>query len=128
MSDDRTDLGDVHLNPAPFEAFMARKHEGPVQMLNLLKFKPDGGMESYLQYSVATQPLIEKTGGRVVYVGRPVELLIGDEEWDLMVLVEYPTRQAFLDMVTSADYQRTAHMRHQALLRSVLYATDPIQV
>ena len=128
MSDDRTDLGDVHLNPAQFEAFMARKDEGPVQMLNLLKFKPDGGMESYLQYSVATQPLIEKTGGRVVYVGRPVELLIGDEEWDLMALVEYPTRQAFLDMVTAADYQRTAHLRQQALLRSVLYATDPIQV
>ena len=36
----------VQLNADQLEAFIARKDEGPVRMLNLLKFKADGGLES----------------------------------------------------------------------------------
>lgn len=115
------------LNPDQLEAFVARAQEGPVRMLNLLKFKPDGGIELYGQYGAATRPLLERAGAAVVYVGRPAELLIGDETWDLMLIVEYPTRAAFLEMVGSAEYRSIEHLRHDALDRAVLYATDPIE-
>ena len=70
-------------------------------------------------------PLLEKVGAGIVCAGQPAELLIGDRDWDLFALVEYPTRQAFLDMVGSPEYQAIEHLRHDALERSVLYATDP---
>ena len=114
------------LNPDQLDAFLARKDEGPVRMLNLLKFKPDGGFALYMQYGEATGPLLEKAGASVVYLGQPAELLIGDEDWDLLAIVEYPTRNAFLQMVGSSDYQAIEHLRHDALVRSVLYATDPL--
>jgi uncharacterized protein (DUF1330 family) len=58
--------------------------------------------------------------------GRPAEHLIGEGSWDLMLLVSYPTRQAFLDMVSSPEYQTIAHLRSEALVRSELRAMDAI--
>jgi uncharacterized protein (DUF1330 family) len=115
------------LNLDQMRALLARRTEGPVRMVNLLKFKPDGGRASYMRYAEATAPLVAKVGGSLVYAGTPAELLIGDQTWDLFVLVEYPTRQAFLDMVSAPEYQATEHLRHEALERSVLYATDPLR-
>jgi hypothetical protein len=44
----------------------------------------------------------------------------------LLCLVSYPTRQAFLDMVSSAEYLEIAHLRSEALVRSELRAMDAI--
>jgi uncharacterized protein (DUF1330 family) len=108
------------------QALIARAGEGPVVMLNLLKFKPEGGQEKYAQYGAAVAPLLGKAGGTIRYMGNPDELLIGSEAWDSLLLIEYPTRQAFLDMVTSAEYQAIQHLREESLVRSVLYATNPV--
>jgi uncharacterized protein (DUF1330 family) len=113
------------LNPSAFEQLNENAARGPVVMLNLLRFKPDGGAESYAAYAEAVTPLLEKCGGEVVYAGQPNELLIGEDRWDLMILVRYPTRAAFVGMVTSDDYLSIAHLREQALEDSVVYATDP---
>lgn len=44
----------------------------------------------------------------------------------MMVLVEYPNRQAFIDMVNDPKY-RAAHVhRSEAVERALLRATDPI--
>ncbi|MDP3940397.1 MAG: DUF1330 domain-containing protein [Deltaproteobacteria bacterium] len=112
-------------NPEALQAFAARATEGPVVMLNLLKFKPDGGREMYARYGAAVMPLLQKAGGRIVYAGEGTERLIGSTEWDSVLLVEYPTRQAFLDMVLSETYRAIQHLRDESLERSVLYATDP---
>lgn len=113
-------------NPEAMQALIARAGEGPVVMLNLLKFKPEGGQEKYAQYGAAVAPLLGKAGGTIRYMGNPDELLIGSEAWDSLLLIEYPTRQAFLDMVTSAEYQAIQHLREESLVRSVLYATNPV--
>jgi uncharacterized protein (DUF1330 family) len=107
-------------------ALAKRAAEGPVYMLNLLEFLPDGGAERYGEYGQAVAPLLEGVGGRAVFAGRPSESLIGDGSWDLMVLVEYPTRQAFLDMVSSPEYQAIEHLRSESLRRSELRAMDPL--
>jgi len=114
------------LNQDAFAAFAARATDGPVFMLNLLEFVPEGGAERYAEYGVAVAPLLEGVGGRAVFAGTPAESLIGEGSWDLMVLVSYPTRQAFLDMVSSTEYQEIAHLRSEALVRSELRAMDPL--
>jgi uncharacterized protein (DUF1330 family) len=51
---------------------------------------------------------------------------IGTEEWDRIIIVHYPSIQAFLKVTTSPEYERIAHLRTDALERAVLYAMVPI--
>lgn len=108
-------------NEQGFADLMGRLDEGPVTMLNLLAFKPDGGRERYLEYGAAVTPLLEKAGGRVVFQGAASPALLGEESWDLALLVEYPTRQAFLEMIQSPEYQAIAHLRTEALTKGELH-------
>lgn len=114
-------------NQDQFAAFAARAAEGPVAMLNLLKFIPDGGAETYARYMAAVAPLLAHVGGRVQYLGRGGELLIGraHDDWDLVLVVQYPTRQALLDMIQSPAYLAIRPLRDDSVERSVLLATDP---
>jgi uncharacterized protein (DUF1330 family) len=111
-------------NQQGLAAMAARADEGPVTMLNLLRFRPDGGRERYLEYGEAVAPLLEKAGGRVVYAGTATTVLLGEESWDMVLLVEYPTRQAFLDMVGSPEYGAIADLRSEALERGELHPLD----
>jgi uncharacterized protein (DUF1330 family) len=70
--------------------------------------------------------LFARAGGQPILAGRPSESLIGEGSWDLMILVSYPTRQAFLDMVSSPEYQEIEHLRTESLVRSELRAMDAI--
>jgi len=131
--EDRLDLEDLEeleevadLDAEELERFAARAGEGPIVMLNMLKFVPDGGIESYMKYGESVAPLLEKIDAEVVYTGAADEMLIGDEDWDAIAIVRYPTRGAFLDMIQSPEYQAIVHYRTDALERSVLYSTNPV--
>jgi uncharacterized protein (DUF1330 family) len=123
---------DVSAGPEPvnkegFAAFAARAGDGsPVVMLNLLRFKPEGGRERYGEYGAAVAPLLERAGGRVVFAGDPATVLLGSRSWDMVLLVEYPTRGAFLEMIGSEDYQAIAHLRTEALTAGELHPLDAV--
>ncbi len=53
-------------------------------------------------------------------MGRAGVTVIGDEEWDVILLVRYPTRRQFVDMVNDPDYQAIAPIRSAALADSRL--------
>jgi uncharacterized protein (DUF1330 family) len=114
------------LNQEGFLAFAARADDGsPVVMLNLLRFRPEGGRERYEEYGAAVAPLLETAGARVRLLGRSALPLLGEGAWDMVLLVEYPTRQAFLEMIGSPDYQEIAHLRTEALSEGELHPLDP---
>lgn len=116
------------LNEAGLADFTSRAGEaGAVTMLNLLAFKPEGGAERYAEYTAAVTPLLERVGGRIVFAGAPAAALIG-EGWDLVALVEYPSRQAFIEMIGSPEYLEVAHLRTEALVRSELHPIDPVEL
>lgn len=116
------------LNQDGFAAFAGRAAEdAPVVMLNLLSFQPEGGRERYEEYGAAVAPLLEKAGGRIVFFGEPAAVMLGDRSWDLVVLVEYPTRQAFLDMIGSTEYEAIGHLRTEALVEGELHPMDPAE-
>ncbi len=107
-------------------ALASNPDEGVVVMLNLLKFKGEEGARAYDRYVESVSKLLEARGARIVYAGRAAELLVGDETWDAILLVEYPSRKVFLEIVTTPEY-RAAHVdREQGLERTVLYATSPM--
>jgi len=99
---------------AQVEALLANPDEGPVVMLNLLRFKerasePDLGLsgeEAYLRYAMPIRALIEDRGGRFVWVGRVDAQVIGRdaEDFDFIALIEYPSRRVFVELATSADF------------------------
>lgn len=98
--------------------------DAPVVMLNLLKFKP-GGEPAYQRYSAAFRELAKKHDVRVIYSGRAEQLLIGEDQWDMIALVEYPSRKVFLEMTRSPEYVQISADRTAGLERTVLYATRP---
>lgn len=116
-------------NETGFAAFSERTGEdSAVTMLNLLEFLPDGGRERYAEYGAAVAPLLEKAGAKVVFVGEANPVLLGDDSWDMVLLVEYPNRGAFLGMIGSDDYQAIAHLRTEALARGELHPLDGVEI
>jgi uncharacterized protein (DUF1330 family) len=110
-----------------FAAFAARSgEEAPVVMLNLLRFKPDGGRERYAEYGAAVAPILGRLGGRIVFAGDPGLVLLGEGSWDMVALVEYPSRGTFLEMIGSDEYQAIAHLRTEALDKGELHPMDPL--
>lgn len=101
--------------------------EGPVVMLNLLRFKADGGRERYAQYARELSSILPRFGGEVLYAGDGDAALVAEsgQAWDAVLCVRYPSRRNFSEMVADPDYQRVTHLRTEALEEAVLQPTSP---
>ena len=115
----------IKANEGQFQELAANTNEGPFVMLNLLKFKNEGGRAAYFRYIKESGPFVQDVGGKLLYFGKAKELLNGIETWDIVMLVQYPSRKAFLKMANNPDYLKVHSFREEALERAVLYATDP---
>jgi uncharacterized protein (DUF1330 family) len=111
---------------ADLKRFMQEDDGGPVVMLNLLRFA-DGGRASYEEYGRRIQPFLQDVGAEVVYLGDCSTALVAPEahEWDAVLVVRYPSREAFGRMVANPDYQQITALRTEALSEAVLQATVP---
>ncbi|GAA4917094.1 DUF1330 domain-containing protein [Streptomonospora salina] len=99
---------------------------GPVVMLNLLRFAP-GGRPAYEEYSRKAGRFLKKYGGEVLYAGDGASPLVAEEgqDWDAVLVVRYPSREAFSRMVSDPEYQEITHLRSGALSEAVLQPTVP---
>jgi uncharacterized protein (DUF1330 family) len=103
-------------------------------MLNLLKFKhaaqgeAGSGEQAYRRYGEAAVAMVEQRGGRVLWQGRADQVLIGDpaEDWDMVALVEYPSRQKFIEMVSNPEYIKAHADREAGLERTFVIACTPV--
>jgi hypothetical protein len=106
------------------KAFLAEDPDQPVVMLNLLRFTDDGaqGYDAYLAHFV---PHAEAVGASVVYYGRGLHPLVANDgqAWDAVLLVSYPSRRAFSDMVRRPGYQAGTHLRTESVVEAVLQPT-----
>ena len=93
----------------------ALDQQAPVVMVNLMRFRErsldgDGsGWDAYLRYSALTVPMIKARGGTLLWTGDAKTVALGRQDgnqWDYLALVYYPTVSAFIDMMTSADYEK----------------------
>jgi uncharacterized protein (DUF1330 family) len=127
-----------HIDPTreAFAQFRAMERDGPVHMLNLLRFREtaaydDGtaatGAEAYAAYARESGPVFERLGGRQVWLGVPELTLIGpaDERWDLAFIAEYPSVAAFVAMLRDPDYRRAVRHRQAAVADSRLIRMNP---
>jgi hypothetical protein len=87
-----------------FMGELMKEHDGPVTMLNLLKFKP-GGKESYYQYGQHFIKVAGKRGGDAKIVGNVITPSGQLDGWNEVAVVHYPSIEKFCDMVAGDDYQ-----------------------
>ncbi len=112
----------------------ALDRNAPVVMLNLMRFRKrsldgDGtGWDAYLRYSALTVPMIKARGGTLLWTGNAKMAALGRpdaNQWDYVALVYYPTVAAFIDMMTSADYENLCDpQRRNGCAEHVIIATD----
>ncbi|MDG9722766.1 MULTISPECIES: DUF1330 domain-containing protein [unclassified Streptomyces] len=116
----------VDPDKAVLNAFATHGPDGPFVMLNLLRFTPDG-RRSYEEYSRRAAVFLSRYGGELLYAGDgDTPLMAGEgQTWDAVLLVRYPSREAFSSMVTDPDYQQITALRTRALSEAVLQPTAP---
>ena len=110
------------------DQFVADDPQGPVVMLNLIRFAP-GGAEIYRQYleRFRSSGVDQRYGVTVLYVGAGHPSLVAAEggDWDMVGLFRYPSRQHFVAMINDPDYQEFEHLRAEAVTTAVLQPTTP---
>ncbi len=119
-------------------AFFARGIEGKVVMLNLIRYRemadyskapelapkePITGEAAYRIYMEHTAPYLEKSGGKLLFLGRGGNFLIGPvaERWDAAMLVEQSSAAAFMAFASNPEYlagvgHRTAALEDSRIL------------
>ena len=105
----------------------AEQDDGPVVMVNLLAFTEDGGRDAYLRYAAAVEPHLNRVGGSLLFAGIAAQTVIGGADsswWDAILLVRYPSRAKFLEMVMDPEYLEISAHRTTALATSGLVATQ----
>jgi len=128
------------IEPSPDQLqklFAEADDETPIMMINLLRYRdragypsgssaaPCSGREAYQRYAAGVMPILTAAGASVFWFGNVKRMVIGPEgeEWDDALLVQYPSRKAFLNMVSRPEYQEVAVHRTAALADSRLIAT-----
>jgi uncharacterized protein (DUF1330 family) len=131
----------VPSDPAQLALFGQPGPDGPIFMVNLLKFREraeyeDGretdltGRAAYELYGAGVVRLVAERGGRVVFAGDVSALMLGqaDDLWDQVAVVEYPNRAALVAMAASDEYQEIAVHRVAGLAGQLNIETTGIFV
>ena len=115
------------------EELMKGPADTPVVMVNLLTFKKQAtddhagepGQAAYMEYGEQMRKIVEAAGGRFIWSGRVDSHVIAstDERFDIVALVEYPSRAAFLEIVSSPAVAKIGVHRASGLESQWLIAT-----
>lgn len=119
-----------------FGIFRNNDRPGPIQMLNLVRFRdraeyPDGralsGAEAYAAYGKESGPVFARLGGTIVWRGNFELMLIGPEteNWDECFIAQYPSVAAFVEMVRDPVYREAVKHRQAAVADSRLVKLAP---
>ena len=119
-----------------FAAFRDLPRGAPIHMLNLVRFRqeaayPDGrtatGAEAYAAYGRDSGAVFRRLGGRIVWRGQFDFTLIGpaEERWDEVFVAEYPSADAFIEMLTDPLYREAVKHRQAAVEDSRLIRLTP---
>ncbi|HQI80785.1 MAG TPA: DUF1330 domain-containing protein [Deltaproteobacteria bacterium] len=109
----------------------------PIVMVNLLRFRdmaayPPGssfeectGRQAYRRYMEQVAKPLGEVGAKAVWLSRVLACVIApeDEQWDQVLLVRYPSVDAFLAMIRIPAYLAASVHREAALEDSRLIAT-----
>lgn len=119
-----------------FAAFRSLSRPGPIHMLNLVRFRAraayaDGrdvtGADAYRAYARESGPVFRRVGGKQHWVGRFELTVIGpeSERWDAVFIAQYPSYEAFVEMLRDPAYREAVKHRQAAVEDSRLIRLEP---
>ena len=75
------------------------------------------GREAYARYGEIAGKCIAELGGRVVFSTPIYQVMIGpaDPPWDIAAVMYFPTRGAFMQMLSDPEFQSASRHRKAAL-------------
>ena len=130
----------VYPNKEQIKGFMEPVSEGPICMVNLLKFKDkaayeDGrdtdlsGREAYALYEEGVKKLLQEIGGGIGFEGDVARLALGEVEelWDVVALAVWPSRGAMFEVMQSPDMQAISVHRSAGLAGQINIETTGFQ-
>jgi uncharacterized protein (DUF1330 family) len=102
-----------------------------IVMLNMLKFRDvveeghgiDGmsGAQAYREVlGKLFADLHPQYGGTPIWMGKGGVTVLGTQDWDMIILVQYPSREKFVEMVNSPAYKRISEVRAASITDSRL--------
>ncbi len=118
----------VYPNEEQIKGFFEPGPEGPICLVNLLKFKPraeyeDGrestltGREAYDLYEAGVTKILQEVGGYIGFIGEVERLVLGEVEelWDTVALAVWPSRQVMFEVMQSGEMQAISVHRSAGL-------------
>ena len=126
-----------HVKPSKeqMEKVMGYPKNTPLVMLNIIKFKEktgngnETGKEAYARYFKNAKPFIAQSNAKLIWKGAVAATVIGDakKEPDMIILVEYPSVDHFIRMISNPEYQKIANDRTIALEYGGLIACQTLK-
>ena len=89
-------------------------------MFNALWFEEGGGAAKYNEYLAAAGPFVAKHGDTSDASYVPEGAVIGAFDANLVFLVEWPSQEAFTNLIQDPGYQAISHLRTEAITDSLL--------
>jgi uncharacterized protein (DUF1330 family) len=109
----------IEPGPTDLQRFRDGDDGKPFVLGQWLRFA-EGGRDRYLAYAASAQGILARIGATVLYAGEPSPpLLSQDRPWDALVLVRYPNRRAYADMLADPEYQALGQQRRAAIRDAV---------
>lgn len=105
--------------------FHEDRRTAPVVMVNFLEFADADAEQRYRsEFGNPARGMIEALGGHRVWSARANDVVSGLmlDGFSWLELIEYPSRAAVIELVTSSDYRALRGARASALKRSALFA------
>ena len=120
-----------------FRAFRDDAYDGPIAQVNLLKFRvkaeypedapehgnSEPGAVAYQRYADAFGVAAAEVGAHCLLMGEVERYFIGQGDWDAVMVMHFPNRQAFIATLNHPTYQEMHRHRDAGLLCQELLTT-----
>ncbi len=100
--------------------------KGNIVLSVFLRFKDDGGRETYTSYAKKFEPMLNEAGGYVALSVNAEFPIVSEEYWDHFVTIVFPSRQTMENLLTSDEHLEINIDRINGLEASLAVAATAI--
>jgi uncharacterized protein (DUF1330 family) len=130
--------GGINPDESQLRTLLSSGDDGPLQFVNLLAYRPRAvypqqhelatagltGAEAYGRYGAIALDHVTRRGGTLMFYGDVLHVLIGRPvAWDQIAIMQYPSIEAFVDMIRDPDYQAGLVHRDAGLAETAILVT-----
>jgi uncharacterized protein (DUF1330 family) len=134
-------LGGISPTSEQLRGLLEADRDGPLQFVNLLAYhasarypaahalagRGGSGAEAYARYGAVALRHVTQRGGRLALMNAVEQAIIGPEDgWHQVAIMQYPSSEAFVDMLRDPDYVAALVHRDAGLAKTVVLVTRPL--